>query len=228
MDPPSGPPRSGEDLSRAFRNLPPGTLSGLDALCDHNYWLSVMRQAEIEISNVDIFRFRFSEISKSASNRLAFLAGSGEYGSFNLRYLIQQLVEQCADMHKYTRKLEKYVVKLQRQVEDLEAEQRQRDREQPPQQLQQQLPPQQQQLHGSGGGGSGTSGSGPSAGGGKGGAAHQHPSAYPHARPQLGGMLAPPGPVAGQPMGGSKRARSPPPGSVEAAGSSLAAEQDDE
>ncbi|GFR48355.1 hypothetical protein Agub_g10244 [Astrephomene gubernaculifera] len=126
MDPSSAPncppsmARSGEDLSRAFRNLPPGTLAGLDALCDHSYWLSVMRQAEIDISNEDIFRFRFGEISKTASNRLAFLAGSGEFGNFNLRYLIQQLVEQCSDMHSYTRKLEKYVVKLQRRVEELE------------------------------------------------------------------------------------------------------------
>ncbi|KAG2483030.1 hypothetical protein HYH03_018060 [Edaphochlamys debaryana] len=125
MDPPSGPlrpPPSGEDLSRAFRGLPPGTLSGLDALCDHNLWQSLMRQAEIEIQNEDIFRFRFSEISKTAANRLAFLAGSGEFSQFNLRYLVQQIVEQCADMHEYTRKLERYVVKLQRQVEELEAD----------------------------------------------------------------------------------------------------------
>ena len=77
------------------RNLPPGTLSGLDALCDHAFWLNALRQAEVGISNEDIFRFRFQEICKAASSRLAFLAGSGEYTSFNLRYLITQLVEQC-------------------------------------------------------------------------------------------------------------------------------------
>ncbi|KAG2436315.1 hypothetical protein HXX76_006626 [Chlamydomonas incerta] len=112
-----------EDLSLALRNLPPGTLSGLDALCDHAFWLTALRQAEVGISNEDIFRFRFQEICKAASSRLAFLAGSGEYTSFNMRYLIMQLVEQCEDMHSYTRRLEKYVVKLQKRVESLEAEQ---------------------------------------------------------------------------------------------------------
>ncbi|KAG2436316.1 hypothetical protein HXX76_006627 [Chlamydomonas incerta] len=110
-----------EDLSHAFRNLPPGTLAGLDGMCDYVFWLHAMRRAEVEVSE-DALRTRFLDICKAASSRLAFLAGSGEYTSFNMRYLITQLVEQCEESHAYGRKLERHMARLQQQLEGAEAE----------------------------------------------------------------------------------------------------------
>eukprot|EP00198_Chlamydomonas_reinhardtii_P005509 XP_001694845.1 predicted protein [Chlamydomonas reinhardtii] len=100
---------------RTFRNLPPGTLAGLDALTECGYWERIMSAADIELSDISVFRCRFAEINRSAANRLAFLAGSGEYGTFNIKFLIGQLVEQCTDMHRYTRRLENYVARQAQQ-----------------------------------------------------------------------------------------------------------------
>lgn len=60
------PPGQREDLSRVWRNLPPGTLAGLDSLVDGAFWMSIMRQAEIEVQNEDIFRFRYAPPWKAA------------------------------------------------------------------------------------------------------------------------------------------------------------------
>jgi hypothetical protein len=64
---------------------------------------------------------RFQEVTSSAASRLAFLAGSGRFaGSFNLRSFLEQLAEQASDTRQYSHKLERYVLKLQRQIQELE------------------------------------------------------------------------------------------------------------
>lgn len=119
---------SGHDaeLQRSFlRTLPAGTAQGLEELTSHEFWNYVMKQAEIEVSNEDLFRFRFSDVGSCVASRLAFLAGSGEFTTFNARYLINNIVDQAAEMHRYTRKLEKYCVKLQQRLEQTQQQQQQ-------------------------------------------------------------------------------------------------------
>lgn len=157
--PPLPPDLGAADVQKLLRALPSGTILGLEELTSHDYWSYVLKQAEIDVSNDELLKYRFTDIGSHFASRLAFLAGSGEYASFNARYLISNIVEQCAEMHHYTRRLEKYCVKLQQRLAEQQAQQQQQ--QQAPSAL---PPPPQLQLHPVGGSD------------GAGGAPHQEPA----------------------------------------------------